>query len=383
MTCNGDDRRIFVASDLHIAERPIASISGLCGDAYYAFDQIARSSSHHKLIVAGDFFNNVPPSSLDCVLVRSLYERYHFELLYVLGQHDGKASPDWVATVVPQAGHISQSDLVHSGYLIGGLDYQPPDRFLESYYYKVASANYDIFVIHQSFREFLPWSDISVSQLFFPDNAPFLVISGDFHKPFLYDATNECYLWQADSDLRQIRLDKPGRYFLSCGNIAYCAINEGPRFFFYALDFFNDHLVVNIFPISSRPRINLTVSALPAELGKLTGSSDSYSLHYHNCEYTWNISRPLIVIRGNKAEIEEAKKLISGHEDKAIFVFRTTKQDEEPIHHEAIVYDKQDRIALLMDLIGNYAIHDDSKRLAKQLILAERFDSILSWFDSG
>jgi DNA repair exonuclease SbcCD nuclease subunit len=174
MTCNGDDRRIFVASDLHIAERPIASIPGLCGDAYYAFDQIARSSSHHKLIVAGDFFNNVPPSSLDCVLVRSLYERYSFRLFYVLGQHDGKASPDWVATVVPQAGHISQSDLVHSGYLIGGLDYQPPDRFLESYYYKVASANYDILVIHQSFREFLPWSDISISQLFFPDNAPFL-----------------------------------------------------------------------------------------------------------------------------------------------------------------------------------------------------------------
>ncbi len=72
MTCSSDDNRIFAASDLHIAERPIASIPGLCGDTYYAFDQIARSSARHKLIVAGDFFNNVPPSSLDCVLVVSI-----------------------------------------------------------------------------------------------------------------------------------------------------------------------------------------------------------------------------------------------------------------------------------------------------------------------
>ena len=169
-------------ADLHLQDRAWADRPGLCGDAYFALDQIVNLAIYENLpvIAQGDLIdrqeNEQRPIEFMCRQLDRM-KKANCNWHYTQGQHERQPKP-WLAVHPWPTWLEQQPSVLLGGHQLQGFDWAPADQVPQRL--EAVDKGTEILAMHQVCADFVP---TKVPELFF-DHIPYaqLLLVGDYHK---------------------------------------------------------------------------------------------------------------------------------------------------------------------------------------------------------
>lgn len=170
--------KILLCSDIHLSLKTW-KYKNIFGDSYYALYQIcniAKQKQVNVIIIAGDLFNSIRPSSMDLSIGIELFNAIKDIPVYTIhGEHD-LCSPSWHNLLGPNIYPYYDGILELDNIKFAMISKTNPDNF-----YKLVNETYrecPVIICHQLFKDIFPIAgNIELGKL-----RPAFYITGDLHE---------------------------------------------------------------------------------------------------------------------------------------------------------------------------------------------------------
>jgi hypothetical protein len=184
--------KVLFFSDAHLSEYIWATEPNICGDAFWALEQVRRFALQHEVeavVCGGDLLDTNKPSTRVILELRKFLDgivKHGITFAFVQGQHD-YADPSWIEAVCDsdKVTNLHQTSVLIGGLWFSGINWTPRAALPDAA--KRVHPSTEVLVVHQLWTELLglkagAFADGSLKDLFGHLEKLRLVYSGDMHE---------------------------------------------------------------------------------------------------------------------------------------------------------------------------------------------------------